>query len=367
MRHGHVEDPSSTPPEVLAALEMERRRYGERDVSAGAPRRYRAERHSRIAADPTDYRTLPFTTSGGPVTHATPALKRVLCDACHQWVQPGGMVYALPGPGIRLGHWPKCPVPTLSSLESSHQPKEVPVPSLPQPHSQKGRLFNLMLERATPGTRSPLTSTGKEDTSKTTSRGGWVGLTPSDMARLLGIPEHDVVHALHDMREQGLVEFKTSHAGRAGSDRPVNIRVTRAARAAGLTVKEGQPVVVVPHAPAPEPERDLVLIGDEEAEMADVADVETQEPDIFEPLPAEPTIALSDYPALWSLTTKVADDVRERVSKRDRAVTFLREAGLNDEADLAAAAVIPDPTASDPVYADAVRLIEALRQRGVVA
>lgn len=90
---------------------------------------------------------------------------------------------------------------------------------------QKGRILSLMRDRALDQPR----------------RKGWVGLTTRDISRDLAIPEHDVTHALYDLRKQGLIQFHESksqaRARRRGTESvgstprggiPVRIRVTAA-------------------------------------------------------------------------------------------------------------------------------------------
>lgn len=215
--------------------------------------------------------------------------------------------------------------------------------SAQSPTSTRGRLWDLMFERAQQGAHK-----------------GWVNATARDLAQMLGLEEHDVVHSLFDLREQGLVEFGLAKANRAARRQgaaasratpyggiPVRIRVSKTALRAGE-----RPVVEEPPAPEPEPTPKPGLRPDH------VVVDEARRIDTFLPpsvtVAEVSTVTLSAYPALARLASK-----EEKVSE---AVRLIREAGLDA---LAKQVASQTETYSD-VEQEAILLIRDLLGRGLM-
>jgi hypothetical protein len=99
---------------------------------------------------------------------------------------------------------------------------------LPSGSNQKSRIMEYLVERATNPAARPACRGSREARYK-----GWVGANVTDLAKGLGLPPHDVTHALYDLRTQGLVQFRESKS-------------TGAARRAGVEARGGTPRGGVP-------------------------------------------------------------------------------------------------------------------------
>jgi hypothetical protein len=79
-------------------------------------------------------------------------------------------------------------------------------------------------------------------------RRGWVSIEPTAIASGLGIPVHDVAHALWDFQKKGMMKFRERHMGARGETLLTALRLTTAGRAAMVAMtNEAAPATTVQH------------------------------------------------------------------------------------------------------------------------
>lgn len=262
--------------------------------------------------------------------------------------------------------------------------------------SQKERIMALLRDRAM-GNR-------KTQNGRAPVRKGYVNMTTRDVAKALGLPEHDVVHALHDLGRQDLVLFKKSRtaATRGSGEVLVGLRVTakgllppdtderdlprpssdfkaatkpgqlhpgnypthaeggpitrsRVATASGMQPDvaplfrpDAQPDVSRLFLPTPEPE-DLDLPGFGPGGRR----VDPRDENPFEAVPPIPTLA-DRFPIIAQIVGRKA-----AITK---AAKLLDDAGLTDEA----LRVMEADTGGTPLEQEVGALVELLRTQGLV-
>lgn len=145
---------------------------------------------------------------------------------------------------------------------SALMPRVIPSPA---EGSQKQRIMALLRQRAS-GDRTTVRGTQMK-------RKGMVNLSEADIARTLGMPDHDVRHALEDLMTQGMVNFGRSQT--TGTRRSsvlagsvVRLRVTERGMASGTIddyAARGVAVVrstIVEHPELARADVDQPIIGD---------------------------------------------------------------------------------------------------------
>ena len=227
---------------------------------------------------------------------------------------------------------------------------EAYAPRTPQNGSTKVRLMALMQRKAAeavPGTKTADNKVRKG------SRPGYFGTyTPRQMAHELGVSEHDVVHALHDLKKQNLVIFGLSKATTGSTPMtgvPVRIKLTRR----GLDFKpEG--AVLPGEVDIPEPSEATVTDGlrapieapfiDQSISDAELDEAErtggayTAKPSRIAMSLLTPALITERWPTLAALMAR-----EERVRHAEAAARELELAGLEDLA-LQTLSAFPDPT-----------------------
>jgi hypothetical protein len=238
-----------------------------------------------------------------------------------------------------------------------------------QDGSQKQRILALYREQSENRTA--------QGSGKPAKRKGFVGLNVIDTAKKLGMPPHDVTHALYDLKKQGLVDFRVGKSvGRTqGGDTPskgstpyggipVRIRITQKG------VKMATPTDMEFEDSIPSEADTAALTDDILAEVAEETVIDTvrtgkrpprwtagggnvdihltpdqrrnleydpTKPDYFEAAVrylTDPRVAGSEVVEAILMDLPLIQSIRVRAEKVAQAEALLREAGLTEAADL---------------------------------
>jgi len=179
---------------------------------------------------------------------------------------------------------------------------------------------------------------------------GWVDVDTPDLARLTGIPQHDVVHALWDLQKQGWLRFREKHI--PGGSELTRIRLTSVGRKAMEDLAAHRPLdaameVVEARESNPflmEP-RDYATIT-AAAHLADGAVGSGARP--------KPEQAVLDAGMLLDAGFPLIHALVQRRGKVEQAARLLEEAG---EVDLALQAIEKAHTAYTPFEEEVIRLL----------
>lgn len=281
----------------------------------------------------------------------------------------------------RYRHYPQCPAP---GQMAPPEPKEEPMPvsALGSDQSTSVQLLALLRDRAVNRT----TQSG----GKPKRRGGYANMTVGEIADTLGTDAHEVVHVLHGLQKQGMVQFKEGR----GTKVPVGIRVTGGIEPAAVqslpAVRLG---VTDVHLNFPRTGADISNLPTKAPGGVITRRVETPSPDVaaaaraarlgelnptqtlqstVPPLPptafppgspyAGESAASLGIPSLGTEYPLIAQLVTSDSKVRD-AVRLLREAGRDTAADL----VEGDVREHTPLESEVLALVELLMRVGMLA
>jgi hypothetical protein len=243
--------------------------------------------------------------------------------------------------------------------EAQMEQQVIPYKSEAPEGSQKQAIFALLLDRAR-GNRVTVAGTRAK-------RKGFTNMTSRDIAKAMGMAEHDVMHALYDMRRLNKVEFRPSKS-------IANARRRGYAAAKGATPKNGSGIAVGIRIPQSVMRQYEAMDASEAAVMA-VADAPTVvaptvehigvEEVLLDVMPEEVGALVSRRDNKHMLDLGRFPNIARVASARanlDSAAALLRDAGYADHADLVAA----ETEKMSPLENEVADFVGSLRNLGLV-